>query len=244
MAFAEPPVFLCRGRRSGKRFSTLGRRHLDPIAGRFLEPDSAEWLEPTKFAGINPYTYCLNDPIDYADPSGHSILLAALEGLVLGFFLASGIELGQQLANNNFNWERLDWRAIGRQAIIGATLGFAGGAGGAAFGGFLGATTTAVSGTKALAWFGISLVVSFSGGVGAYALETFGHDSEWDWGEAIGSGFMGMAAGTFAYGAGGIAKLVLGPNKFVTKYVLQFGVKTIFSWPLQFVESQLINYLS
>ena len=76
-----PPRQQNRDRRSGKDFSTLGRRHYDPTVGRFLEPDSARWLDPKRFGGINPYVYCLNDPITKEDPSGLFVLSSFLIGL-------------------------------------------------------------------------------------------------------------------------------------------------------------------
>ena len=55
---------------------------------------------------------------------------------------------------------------------------------------------------------------------------------------------MRMAAGMIAYGAGGISKLVLPSDKWITESALRQGVKFVFSWPMKFAESQLINYLS
>ncbi len=119
----------------------------------------------------------------------------------------------------------------------------ASGAGGAVLGGFL-AESASVGAAQVFAWLGISAAVSFAGGIGAYAVETFGHNSKWDWGEAIGGGLMGMAAGIFAYGAGGLSKLVLSSGRWITRLVLQKGVKFVFSWPLKFTEGRLIDFLS
>ena len=221
----------------------LGKRHYDPWIGRFWEPDDPIFLGAARFAGTNPYAYCFNDPVAYADITGHlGILASALIGLAIGAILSGAFELSKQLCANNGNWTSLDWVSIGRQAIIGGALGFAGGAGGVTLGGLLGGTTT-ITGAQVAAWLSISSAVSFAGGIGAYAAETFGHSSEWSWGEAISSGLMGMAAGMMAYGAGAVSKLVLGSNR-MTRFILKQGVNFIFKFPLQFVEGTLIDYLS
>nr|CAC19493.1 nematicidal protein 2 [Xenorhabdus bovienii] len=45
-----------------------GYRSYDPTLMRFHTPDS---LSPFGAGGINPYSYCLGDPINRSDPSGH-----------------------------------------------------------------------------------------------------------------------------------------------------------------------------
>ena len=58
----------------------LQTRYYDPVIGRFISPDSYEYLDPESFGGLNLYCYCLNNPIMYADPSGHFpwLILAAV----------------------------------------------------------------------------------------------------------------------------------------------------------------------
>ncbi|MFS0827928.1 RHS repeat-associated core domain-containing protein [Pseudomonas phoenicis] len=45
-----------------------GYRAYDPQMMRFHSPDAM----PQEIAGINPYTYCLGDPVNWHDPSGHN----------------------------------------------------------------------------------------------------------------------------------------------------------------------------
>ncbi|MGP4114433.1 RHS repeat-associated core domain-containing protein [Streptomyces sp. 4N509B] len=45
-----------------------GYRAYDPVTMRFTTPDS---LSPFGGGGINPYVYCLGDPVNRTDPSGH-----------------------------------------------------------------------------------------------------------------------------------------------------------------------------
>ena len=50
----------------------LNSRYYDPDAGRFISPDDVEYLgadgSPNSY---NRYAYCGNNPVMYADPSGH-----------------------------------------------------------------------------------------------------------------------------------------------------------------------------
>ena len=60
-------------------------RYYSPKWRRFISPDDTSYLDPSSVNGLNQYCYCNNDPINYADPSGHSVLLtAAVIGLLVG----------------------------------------------------------------------------------------------------------------------------------------------------------------
>ena len=49
----------------------LQTRWYDPTIGRFISPDSYEYLDPETIGGLNLYSYCLNNPVMYIDPTGH-----------------------------------------------------------------------------------------------------------------------------------------------------------------------------
>ena len=49
----------------------LSSRHYSSELCRWISPDSIEYLDSESINGLNLYTYCENDPINYADPSGH-----------------------------------------------------------------------------------------------------------------------------------------------------------------------------
>ena len=46
-------------------------RYYSPELCRWLTPDSIEYLDPESINGLNLYCYCYNNPVMYADPSGH-----------------------------------------------------------------------------------------------------------------------------------------------------------------------------
>jgi RHS repeat-associated protein len=47
-----------------------GARYYDPTIGRFISPDTIV-PNPVNPQSLNRYTYCLNNPLKYVDPSGH-----------------------------------------------------------------------------------------------------------------------------------------------------------------------------
>ena len=46
-------------------------RYYSPELCRFISPDNVSYLDPSCVNGLNLYCYCMNNPIIYADPSGH-----------------------------------------------------------------------------------------------------------------------------------------------------------------------------
>ena len=49
----------------------LNARYYSPAWRRFISPDDTGYLDPESINGLNLYTYCNNDPVNYCDPSGH-----------------------------------------------------------------------------------------------------------------------------------------------------------------------------
>ncbi len=49
----------------------VSSRYYSPELCRWISPDEVEYLEPDNIHGLNLYCYCMNNPIMYADPSGH-----------------------------------------------------------------------------------------------------------------------------------------------------------------------------
>ena len=48
----------------------LQTRYYDPEVGRFLNRDSVQYADPETINGLNLYAYCLNNPVEYVDPTG------------------------------------------------------------------------------------------------------------------------------------------------------------------------------
>jgi RHS repeat-associated protein len=50
-------------------FCDMNGRLYDPVVGRFLSPDPVV-QDPSFTQSLNRYSYCLNNPLKYTDPSG------------------------------------------------------------------------------------------------------------------------------------------------------------------------------
>ena len=59
-------------------------RYYSPELRRFISPDSIEYLDSESINGLNLYAYCMNDPINYADTSGHFVISTLIIGAIIG----------------------------------------------------------------------------------------------------------------------------------------------------------------
>lgn len=62
MRSAQRDAFITKWRKNGRLY--------DPVLGRFLSPDNYV-QEPFNTQNLNRYSYCLNNPVKYTDPSGN-----------------------------------------------------------------------------------------------------------------------------------------------------------------------------
>ena len=72
-------------------------RYYSPELCRWISPDSIEYLDTESVNGLNLYCYCMNNPIMYADPSGHSAILfivGLISSAVIGGLVSGGIAAG------------------------------------------------------------------------------------------------------------------------------------------------------
>jgi RHS repeat-associated protein len=108
----------------------MNGRVYDPITARFLSPDPYIQM-PGMRSGFNRYSYCLNNPLVYTDPSGEfifsfflpgvgTLIDAACWGAVIGGY--SGYQIGQAAGAEGI--QLVGYIAGG--AIIGAGAGAAG----------------------------------------------------------------------------------------------------------------------
>ena len=78
----------------------LQSRYYIPEFGRFLSPDSIDYVDPESIGGLNLYAYCNNNPIMYADPTGHFAISTFLISLAIGTLISWGLSeiFGSQIA--------------------------------------------------------------------------------------------------------------------------------------------------
>ena len=177
----------------------MNGRLYDPILGRFFSPDNYVQL-PDNSQSFNRYSYCLNNPLKYTDPTGefwNLIIGAAIGGL--------------------FNWAAHDFQYNGnglKYFTIGAlaggvSAGVASGVNVAMAGGnfWTGAAGLAegVSSTGFLAGAAAGASAGFAGGL------ILGTGNSWVGGSSFGKGLLtGLASGVIGALEGGIAGGLLG----------------------------------
>jgi RHS repeat-associated protein len=85
---------------AGSELYYYGARYYDPQIGRFISADIyvQNYNNPQM---LNRYTYCLNNPLRYTDPSGHIIpLLAVAAGIALKVAIGAAIGVASYTATN------------------------------------------------------------------------------------------------------------------------------------------------
>ena len=103
----------------------MGHRYYSPELCRFIQPDDIEYLDPSSINGLNLYCYCMNNPIMYADPSGHFplFILTALIGAIIGVGITAAVDY---IPDKEFDlhW---GWYVLGGTigALVGAVIGMA-----------------------------------------------------------------------------------------------------------------------
>ena len=130
----------------------LNARYYNPQWRRFISPDSTSYLDPKSVNGLNLYCYCYNDPVNYADPSGHMPFWLAAGLVVAGLGLIGGATCAGVISyqSGSRGWNLAGDIALG--GLIGGVAGFAfgalGGAGAAALfaGNFMAETVTVFAG--------------------------------------------------------------------------------------------------
>jgi len=93
----------------------MNGRLYDPVVGRFFSPDNYVQL-PDNPQSYNRYSYCLNNPLKYTDPSGQSFI----GSLILGAVINMAINFASQCIAGN---EHIDWGSIEISALTGAISG-------------------------------------------------------------------------------------------------------------------------
>ena len=175
----EPEPYLGRGYCGHEHLTGLGlinmnARLYDPLLGRFLSPDPYVQM-PDFSQSYNRYSYCLNNPLKYTDPSGELfgiddiiIIGAAIAGAYLGGVTTNQGEL------NPFHWDYSNPLTYGG-ILIGGIAG--------------GITGSAIAGSTA--WnIGFSISSPYlSAGVTIGATATSGFRYGFHWTTAAGGGY-------------------------------------------------------
>jgi RHS repeat-associated protein len=97
----------------------LNARYYSPEWRRFISPDDTAYLDPESVNGLNLYCYCNNDPVNYADPSGHLAfwIITALIGAAIGVGVTAAIDY---IPDQEFN---LHWGSYVGAGVAGALIG-------------------------------------------------------------------------------------------------------------------------
>ena len=192
----------------------VSSRYYSPELCRWISPDDIEYLDPESVNGLNLYCYCLNDPVNNVDPTGHfAISLGFLIGsIVIGAALGTVFAGGTAYKEGERGWD-LAWDFVGGGifgAAVGATVALGGAAGLAATGAQIaavaqiaaGATTTVLNVSMGAA-LGISIGGMAFAGATKYSLDCAASERQWSIGgylvEAGQGAIQGVATFRLAY---------------------------------------------
>lgn len=189
----------------------MNGRLYDPMLGRFLSPDNFVQM-PDFSQSFNRYSYCVNNPLKYNDPSGE------FWHLILGAIIGGTMNLIMNAPNVDNFWEGLGYFGIGATAGAlsagigsGVNVAMAGGSFGA---GFMG-TAAGISSTGFIAG---ALTGAASGFTGAFITSA---GNSWmngaSFGDGLAEGFMGgtisaITSGIIGGVIGGVDALEKGTN--------------------------------
>ena len=135
----------------------LNARYYNSQWRRFISPDSTEYIDPENPNGLNLYAYCYNDPVNYADPSGHAPKW--WESILIGIGIIAVASLISAAILCSAGCPIPFWAAVGQAALGGLKIAATAGA----TAGIIRAGKTAIEGGN-IQDVGKSLVLGFSDG--------------------------------------------------------------------------------
>ena len=119
----------------------LNARYYSPEWHRFISPDDTSYLDPDRVNGLNLYAYCNNDPVNYSDPSGHSLILTtALILMGVGATIGLGYAAYTDYSDDYDINGSVGWQTYVGSALIGGAIGFGIGYFGPSIASFLGSS--------------------------------------------------------------------------------------------------------
>ena len=173
----------------------MNGRLYDPVLGRFFSPDNYVQM-PDNSQNFNRYSYCLNNPLKYTDPSGDlAWFIPVIAGAIVGAYTGASIQSGTAAF---WKWKSDAWKGAIVGGIIGGTIGY----------GLSSALTTPGAGSTITGLLNKSGVITKTAGItssilhsGAVniAINTIsngGLDGAWK------SGIVGLITGTWAITGG------------------------------------------
>ena len=101
-------------------------RYYDPQIGRFVSADTVV-PDPSDPQNLNRYSYVLNNPLKYTDPSGHFAFLAALIWVAVGAATGAATHTAVHVVDNAVrdrpDFEGWNWKGFAIDTAIGGALG-------------------------------------------------------------------------------------------------------------------------
>lgn len=98
-------------------------RWYNPLWCRFISGDDIRYFDSENIGCVNMFAYCNNNPVMYADPSGHFVISALIIGLVFGF---AGTMLTDWLDDGEIFNGSQDWKDYIGNTLAGGIGGLAG----------------------------------------------------------------------------------------------------------------------
>jgi len=184
----------------------MNGRVYDPLTSMFLSTDP--YLQsPEDWLNFNRYTYALNNPFKYTDPSGNIFLL---DDLIIGMVVGAMINTAIQGFSGHLGGQGSYWESMG----IGALSGAAGAGAGSLVSGALGTATTL--GGSILNGSAVGAAGGFAGGFIDGAGNAWGFQ-----GASFGNG---LKSGLISGGWGTLGGAVIGGITGSLNYHKQMGV--------------------
>lgn len=104
----------------------MNGRLYDPILGRFFSPDNYVQM-PDNSQNFNRYSYCLNNPLKYTDPSGEIFGIDDAIVIIVGAAIIGGVtNLAANWDNSNGFWQCFTAFGVGAAGtghVAGGTVG-------------------------------------------------------------------------------------------------------------------------